>query len=246
MRKIVCEANGVSFRYKKKKLFSSGAEEGKGIKEISMTLAEGEILGIVGESGSGKSTFAKCIAGLLKPDTGSIRTESVQMIFQDSYSALNPSKTVGWLLEEALRLSRSCKPEERSARIDAILAETELDRELLGRLPAALSGGQRQRVMIAMALLCEPKVLIADEPVSALDVTIQKQILLLLKKLCKERKLAILFISHDLRTVYKLCDFCMVMKEGEVVETGSVDKLYCKPESDYTKLLLKSAGIGWE
>lgn len=246
MRNVVCEARQVSFHYKKKNLFTAGTEAGKGIEGISMTLAEGEILGIVGESGSGKSTFAKCIAGLLKPDVGSIRTESVQMIFQDSYSALNPSKTVGWLLEEALRLSHSCKPEERTARIDAILAETELDRELLGRLPSALSGGQRQRVMIAMALLCEPKVLIADEPVSALDVTIQKQILLLLKKLCKERKLAVLFISHDLRTVYKLCDFCMVMKDGKVVETGSVNKLYCEPESDYTKLLLESAGIGWE
>lgn len=242
MSDIVCSVKNLSFHYIKRKIFTKTTEQQKGIEDISFSLKQGEILGIVGESGSGKSTLAKCIAGILKPESGLIETAQVQMIFQDSYSALNPAKTVGWLLEEALRLSGT-DAKERTERIEAILEETELEKELLTRLPAELSGGQRQRVMIAMALLCEPKVLIADEPVSALDVTIQKQILGLLKRLCKERELAMIFISHDLRTVYQICDACMVLKDGKVVETGSVQKLYAKPQSDYTALLLESAGM---
>lgn len=242
MSDIVCSVKNLSFHYIKRKIFTKTTEQQKGIEDISFSLKQGEILGIVGESGSGKSTLAKCIAGILKPESGLIETAQVQMIFQDSYSALNPAKTVGWLLEEALRLSGT-DAKERTERIEAIREETELEKELLTRLPAELSGGQRQRVMIAMALLCEPKVLIADEPVSALDVTIQKQILGLLKRLCKERELAMIFISHDLRTVYQICDACMVLKDGKVVETGSVQKLYAKPQSDYTALLLESAGM---
>ena len=242
MSDIVCSVKNLSFRYTKRKLFSKTTERQKGIEDISFSLKQGEILGIVGESGSGKSTLAKCIVGILKPESGLIETSQVQMIFQDSYSALNPAKTVGWLLEEALSLSGIPKS-ERKARIDAIMEETELEKELINRLPAELSGGQRQRVMIAMALLCEPKVLIADEPVSALDVKIQKQILGLLKRLCKERELAMIFISHDLRTVYQICDACMVLKDGKIVEAGSVQKLYAKPQSDYTALLLESAGM---
>lgn len=242
MSDIVCSVKNLSFHYIKRKILTKTTEQQKGIEDISFSLKQGEILGIVGESGSGKSTLAKCIAGILKPESGLIETAQVQMIFQDSYSALNPAKSVGWLLEEALRLSGT-DAKERTERIEAILEETELEKELLTRLPAELSGGQRQRVMIAMALLCEPKVLIADEPVSALDVTIQKQILGLLKRLCKERELAMIFISHDLRTVYQICDACMVLKDGKVVETGSVQKLYAKPQSDYTALLLESAGM---
>lgn len=242
MSDIVCSVKNLSFHYIKRKIFTKTTEQQKGIEDISFSLKQGEILGIVGESGSGKSTLAKCIAGILKLESGLIETAQVQMIFQDSYSALNPAKTVRWLLEEALRLSGK-DAKERTERIEAILEETELEKELLTRLPAELSGGQRQRVMIAMALLCEPKVLIADEPVSALDVTIQKQILGLLKRLCKERELAMIFISHDLRTVYQICDACMVLKDGKVVETGSVQKLYAKPQSDYTALLLESAGM---
>ncbi len=242
MSDIVCSVKNLSFHYTKKKLFSKTVETGKGIENISLSLKQGEILGIVGESGSGKSTLAKCIAGILRPDCGQIETQQVQMIFQDSYSALNPAKTVGWLLEEALRLSGT-DAKERAERIEAILEETELEKELLTRIPAALSGGQRPRVMIAMALLCEPKVLIADEPVSALDVTIQKQILGLMKRLCKERALAMIFISHDLRTVYQICDSCMVLKDGKIVEAGSVESLYTTPQSEYTALLLESAGV---
>lgn len=242
MSDIVCAVKNLSFRYTGKTVFSKTTEAGKGIEDISFALKKGEIFGIVGESGSGKSTLAKCIAGILKPAGGLIETAPVQMIFQDSYSALNPAKTVGWLLEEALRLS-GVAPGERAARIEAIMEETELEKELLTRLPAALSGGQRQRVMIAMALLCEPKVLIADEPVSALDVTIQKQILALLQRLCKEHALAMIFISHDLRTVYQICDSCMVLKDGKAVETGAVETLYAQPQHEYTALLLESAGM---
>ncbi|MBE5878886.1 MAG: ABC transporter ATP-binding protein [Lachnospiraceae bacterium] len=244
MSDAVCAVKDLSFYYTKKKLFSGNTERGKGIEAVSFSLKKGEILGIVGESGSGKSTLAKCIAGILQPDGGSVETQKVQMIFQDSYSALNPAKTVRWLLEEALRLT-GISSKEWEARIEAILEETELEKELLNRLPKALSGGQRQRVMIAMALLCEPKILIADEPVSALDVTIQKQILGLMQRLCKERELAMIFISHDLRTVYQICDYCMVLKDGKVVEAAAVEDLYANPQNDYTALLLKSAGMNW-
>jgi len=242
----VCEVRNLSFSYAKSGFGRKKAGQGSSISDISFSIKEGEILGLVGESGSGKSTLAKCIAGLLEPSQGTVEKQKVQMVFQDSYSALNPAKTVGWLLEESLRLSGVKDKEIRREKIRQMLDEVELEEEHLDRKPSALSGGQRQRVMIAMALLANPGLLIADEPVSALDVTVQKQILGLLKKLRKERKLAILFISHDLRTVYGLCDSCMVMKEGKIVEAGSKDELYCNPKTEYTRLLLQSAGIEWE
>ncbi len=243
MKKDVCVVDGLSFRYKKRSIFGKNAISSKGIEDISLVLKEGEICGIVGESGSGKSTLAKCIAGLLTPAGGTVETGKVGMIFQDSFSALNPGKTVGWLLQESLFLRGTRDKQVQKEKIDRIMEEVELEAELLDRKPAALSGGQRQRVMIAMALLAEPEVLIADEPVSALDVTIQKQILALLKKLCTRRNLSILFISHDLRTVFLLCDSCAVMKDGKMVEYGATRELYCNPKTEYTKLLLESAGL---
>lgn len=243
MAEKVCVVENLSYYYKNIFLGKQEQQKKNGISNISFELQAGEIRGLVGESGSGKSTLAKCIAGLLPVQEGTVKTKNVGMIFQDSYSALNPAKTVGWLLEETLKLKGIKNRLERKQRIKTILDETELDEQLLDRFPSALSGGQRQRVMIAIALLSDPLVLIADEPVAALDVTIQKQILNLLHRLCKERALAVLFISHDLRCVYQICDTCMVMKDGKLVEDGTVNKVYYEPENDYTKLLLKSAGI---
>ena len=212
-----------------------------GIKDISLTVHKGEIMGLVGESGSGKSTLAKCIVGLLPVKEGEVKCGLARMVFQDSYSALNPKRRVGWLLRESLKLSKVTDSNEINARIKDILSEVELSEELLDRYPKELSGGQRQRVMIAMALLQKPTFLIADEPVSALDVAIGESITKLLMDLSRKRGMAILFISHDLRTVYSLCDKVCVMKEGRIVEMADKEELYTNPKEEYTKLLLRSA-----
>lgn len=235
----VCNVQNLFFTY-------GGKKNKPTLEDISFTLKKGEILGLVGESGSGKSTLAKVLAGLYKADSGTVECRKPGMVFQDSYSALNPAKTVGWLLHEAQKLQGVKDKTVREEAMREILDEVELEELLLERFPNELSGGQRQRVMIAMALLAKPEVLIADEPVSALDVTIQKQIIGLLKKLGRKRNLTILFISHDLRTVYQLCDKIMVMKSGKVVESDTINEVYFNPKHDYTKELLSSAGIDWE
>lgn len=209
---------------------------------VNFDIEEGQIVGLVGESGSGKSTIAKAILSLI-PYTGEIKTmeESYpSMIFQDPYSSLNPSKKVGWLLEEALYLDDVKDPAERKKKASEMINLVGLSDEYLSRYPRELSGGQRQRVCIALSLMQEPKLLIADEPVSALDVTIQAQILELLKNLQKTLGLSILFISHDLRVVYNLCDKVMILKDGEIVEQGAPKEVYADPQHPYTKELLSS------
>ena len=210
-------------------------------------MQEGEVLAIAGESGSGKSTLARAIVGINKDYTGQIwqKYGQPQMVFQDPYSSLNPAKKVGWLLAEPLRVDKSRKwtAEEIDKRVFEIMEEVELPIGLLERYPSQLSGGQRQRVCIGIALMRSPKLLIADEPVSALDVTIQSQILELLENLHKKHGISIIFISHDLRVVYKISDHMLIMKNGRVVEQGSTKQLYRNPQAEYTKSLLKAAGI---
>lgn len=235
----VCNVQNLFFTY-------GGRKNKPTLEDVSFTLHSGEILGLVGESGSGKSTLAKVMTGLLKEDSGVVECSKTAMIFQDSYSALNPAKSVEWLLHEVQRLQGVKEKETRQKEILKMLDAVELEKQYLNHYPSELSGGQRQRVMIAMALLSKPEVLIADEPVSALDVTVQKQIVSLLKRLSHKRNLAVLFISHDLRTVYELCDRIMVMKNGKIVEAGTKIELYFNPKQEYTKTLLTSAGIDWE
>ena len=213
------------------------------LRDVSFDVHRGEIAGLVGESGTGKSTLARVILGLLKPDAGTVThyTERPQMVFQDTYSSLNPAYPVSWLLEEPLRLLGGIPAAERRRRIQEMLDRVELPAECLTAKPGELSGGQRQRVGIAAALLAEPKFLIADEPVSALDVTIQAQILALLRGLREELDLSFLFISHDLNVVYQLCDTVIVMKRGEVVEQGTVEEVYAHPRAAYTRELLAAA-----
>lgn len=215
------------------------------LKDISFELKRGEILGLVGESGSGKSTLAKALLGMVKPDSGEIIHASAQpqMVFQDPYGSLNPVKRIGWILEEPLRLRGGCLKEERISKVKNMLEKVGLEEGLLDRYPSQLSGGQRQRVAIAGALMQEPELLIADEPVSALDVTVQAQITELLLKLHKEMGLAVLFISHDLRVVYQMCDRVIIMKAGEIVEAGVTEEVYDNPRHGYTKILLEAAGI---
>lgn len=215
--------------------------------DVSFTIHEGEILGLCGESGCGKSTLSKTITGIIRDFSGELylRDGQPQMVFQDPYSSLNPSKRIGWLLEEPLKVDRKkhWTAEERRARVEEIIAQVELPAHLLSRYPDELSGGQRQRVSIAAALMRRARLLIADEPVSALDVTIQAQVLKLLSSLHENMDLAILFISHDLRVVYQICDRVMIMKEGRIVEQGPVDEVYRNPQHPYTLQLLKAAGL---
>jgi len=213
------------------------------LHDVTFHVRHGEILGLVGESGSGKSTLARTILGMLPPESGQVihYTKRPQMIFQDPYSSLNPAYPVSWILEEPLRIYGKYDAPERQRRVREMLDRVELPGECLEAKPAELSGGQRQRVSIAVALLQRPRFLIADEPVSALDVTIQAQILALLRQLRDELDLSYLFISHDLNVVYQLCDRVLVMKGGAIVEQGTVDEIFDHPQEEYTKQLLAAA-----
>ena len=213
------------------------------LHDVTFDVRHGEILGLVGESGTGKSTLARTILGMVKPDRGEVihYTKRPQMIFQDPYSSLNPAYPVSWILEEPLRIYGKDGRSERRRRVRDILDRVELPAECLAAKPSELSGGQRQRVSIAAALIQRPRFLIADEPVSALDVTIQAQILKLLKTLRDELDLSYLFISHDLNVVYQLCDRVLVMKRGRIVEQGTVAEIFDHPREAYTRQLLSAA-----
>ena len=239
---LVLSVSHVSGGYHEGGRFRKGTYQ-EVLHDVTFDVHDGEILGLVGESGTGKSTLSRAILGIIQPDQGSIThyTKRPQMIFQDPYSSLNPAYTVEWIMEEPLRIYGKYDAPERKRRVREMLRRVELPEEVLEAKPAELSGGQRQRVSIATALIQRPKFLIADEPVSALDVTIQAQILKLLKTLRDELDLSYLFISHDLNVVYQLCDRVLVMKNGRIVEQGAVDEIFDHPKEDYTKQLLAAA-----
>ena len=235
------------------------------VNDLNMKLVEGEILGIVGESGSGKSMTAMAIAGLLKrhdmKTEGEILFEGeellhakrdtlrqyqgneISIVFQEPMTSLNPVKRIGWQVEESLRIHRpDLDNGERYRRAIEALRDVELDQPELvyKKYPHELSGGMRQRVMIASAMICEPKLLIADEPTTALDVTIQLQIVKLLQRLNREKHTAILFISHDLSLVRRLCSRIIVMQNGVVVETGTTEDIFHNPVQEYTRMLINA------
>lgn len=205
------------------------------VKGVSFTLARGETLGIVGESGSGKSTIAKTLIGIERPSSGSIscRAKSMQMVFQDAVGSLNPRMTVRQTLDEVLKIKHSTN--QTAAKLLDIVG---LSVAVLEQYPREMSGGQCQRVSIARALACEPEVLIADEPVSALDVSVQARILNLLRDLRRNLGLSILLIAHDLAVVKNVCDRVCVMQRGVFVDAGTSAEVFEHPQSDYTKRLL--------
>ena len=228
--------------------FTSGGfkkTEKQVLRGVSFDIKPGEILGLAGESGSGKTTIAKAILKMVDIKSGSMErtTNHPQMIFQDPYGSLNPAYSISWIMQEPLRMKTKLNAAERQAKVLEMLKEVGLDETYMERKPGELSGGQRQRICIGTALMREPRLLIADEPVSALDVTVAAQVLALLKRLHEEKGIAILFISHDLRTMYNFCDRIMILKDGRIIEEGAPKDLYKNPQEEYTQLLLKSAGI---
>ncbi len=240
---LVLEVENLSVVYQDRGLFGKKSSW-QALTDVSFHVRHGEILGLVGESGCGKSTLSRAILGMLDTAkvTGSVRhfTPRPQMIFQDPFGSLNPAKTIGWILEEPLRVYGKYDAAERRRRVLDMLERVGLERACAAWRPGELSGGQRQRVCIAAALIRRPRFIIADEPVSALDVTIQAQILDLLWDLRRDLDLSYLFISHDLNVVYSICDRVMVMKNGRIIEQGSVDEVYDHPREDYTRELLRA------
>ena len=208
------------------------------VRGVSFTLREGEILGIVGESGSGKSTIAKTIIGLERPSQGEIIRADVpvQMVFQDAVGSLNPRMTVRQTLAEVLKVCRIAKFSEPKQLLDLV----GLSAAVLDQYPREMSGGQCQRVSIARALACEPRVLIADEPVSALDVSVQARVLNLLRDLRRDLGLSILLIAHDLAVVKNVCDRICVMEKGLFVDVGDAAEVFLHPKSEYTRRLLSA------
>lgn len=232
------------------------------VYDFDLELKAGEIVGLVGESGSGKSMSALAIAGLLsrrdmhkrgqilfdgldlltceRSKLRKIQGNEISMIFQEPMTSLNPVKRIGWQIEESLRIHTELNKEERYQKAIEMMKEVELpDPERIYRqYPHELSGGMRQRVMIAAAMICNPRILIADEPTTALDVTIQAQIVELLKRMNREKQTSILFISHDLSLVKQLCERVLVMKGGYIVETGPTQEVFAHPKEEYTQRLI--------
>ncbi|MFJ1260457.1 dipeptide ABC transporter ATP-binding protein [Cupriavidus sp. CuC1] len=229
----------------------------KAASDVSLAVLPGETVGIVGESGSGKSTVARCIARLIEPTAGDIFADgrsvakargralypfrrSVQVVFQDPNRSLNPRQTVGASIIEG-PLNFGVPYNEAWARAEDLMTLVRLKPEALHRYPSEFSGGQRQRISIARALACEPQVLIADEAVSALDVSVQAQILDLLDDIQRRLRIGILFITHDLRVASQICDRVIVMRRGEVVEEGTIREVFLGPQHEYTQALLAAA-----
>ncbi|MET3600788.1 ABC transporter ATP-binding protein [Martelella mangrovi] len=254
---------GLQKTYRTKKTMFKPAREVHACKDIEFSVREGETLGIVGESGSGKSTLVKCMIRLEDPDDGSVLVrgnniavysrrglhpyrKEIQIVFQDPYGSLNPRRTIGDQLVEGpvnFGVRRSVAYE----RARELMRIVRLEPDALNRYPAQFSGGQRQRICIARALMVEPKVLIADEAVSALDVSVQKEVLLLLKEIRDKMGLTVLFITHDLRVAAQICDNLIVMQQGRIVERGSVDDVFGAPKHPYTqKLLAAQPGKAWQ
>jgi peptide/nickel transport system ATP-binding protein len=253
---IVLQTNDLNKTYISGGFFARRREV-KAVKDVNLQVRRGETLGVVGESGSGKSTVARCIARLIEPTDGAILIEGadvaklgaralrphrkrVQIVFQDPYRSLNPRRTVGAAITEG-PVNFGMAEKEAVERARNLMRLVGLDADALSRFPHQFSGGQRQRICIARALAMEPEILVADEPVSALDVSVQAQVLELIDDVRKRFNLAVLFITHDLRVAAQVCDRIAVMHKGEVVEEGTTAAVFADPKHDYTRALFDSA-----
>jgi len=229
----------------------------RAVDDVSFQLDRGEILGIAGGSGSGKTTLARCLIRLIEPDGGRVLVDGVdigehsgkelremrrrlQMVFQDPYTSLNPRMTVGAALHEAGKVHHRPGSEDEDAFVSRLLELVQLSDRFASRKPGELSGGQRQRVSIARALAVDPELIIADEAVSALDVSVQAQLLNLFLDLREELGVAVLFISHQLAVIAEVADWIAVMRHGRIVETGSTQEVFAHPKDEYTQALLRA------
>lgn len=242
-----------------KKYFPLGGDKVlKAVDDVTLDVKKGEVLSVVGESGSGKTTFGRTLANLYKKNFGEIiiegkkiedftnleLTKKIQMIFQDPQASLNPRMTVGEIISEGMVIHKMYKTSnEMREKVYELLELVGLNKEHINRFPHEFSGGQRQRIGIARALALEPEILICDEPISALDVSIQAQVVNLLKDLQKEKGLTMIFIAHDLSMVKYISDRVAVMFRGKIVELGSPDEVYNNPQHIYTKSLISAVPI---
>jgi oligopeptide transport system ATP-binding protein len=248
------------FPIKKGLLIDREIDQVRAVDDVSLNVGRGETLGLVGESGSGKSTLCRTVLQLLAPTAGSVRFEGteiaglsrrqmrpyrrqMQMIFQDPYASLNPRKRIGQIVGDPLKLQGVASGAELRGRVQELLERVGLAAEHYNRFPHEFSGGQRQRIGIARAIALKPKLIVADEPVSALDVSIQAQIINLLDDLQDELGLTYLFVAHDIGVVRHISDRIAVMHKGKIVETGSADQVCERPAEAYTKELLASVPI---
>ena len=240
-------------------LFAKGAAV-RAVDRVGFSIAEGETFGLVGESGSGKTTTGRCILRLIEPTSGAVRFKGedvlgfsrarmqqarrdMQIVFQDPYSSLNPRMRVGDIVEEPLIIHRTGPKPARRARVEQLFSLVGLDPAHLARYPHQFSGGQRQRIGLARALALNPSFIIADEPVSALDVSVQAQVVNLLMDLQQQLKLTYLFIAHDLRLVRHICTRVAVMYLGRIVEMGATERLFEAPAHPYTRALLSAIPV---
>jgi len=219
-------------------------ESGFKLKDINFDIKEGEVVSLIGESGSGKTSISKIIVGLLKAEGQVQINGKVQMIFQSPYSSLNPKYKIRDIIAEGVIYQKILKKKENlDEYLLSILNEVGLDKEVLNKYPHELSGGMRQRVGIARAVAVKPNLIIADEILTALDALTQIQILELFQKLKENKKISYLFISHDINVVKKISDRLLIIKDGEIIESGAKEKIFSKPEKEYTKKLIEISGI---
>lgn len=223
------------------------------LKNISFDVKEGEIFSIVGQSGAGKSTIGKILLGIEEKDSGDIifldrplekrKVQEIQMVFQDPYSSLNPAMKIGSILEEPLKVNGVKDKDERRRRVKAMLKEIGLDENSEDKYPSELSGGQRQRVVIGAAMILNPKLVVCDEPVASLDLSIQNQILNLIRKFNREYRTTFIFISHDLGVVYNISDRVLLLYKGEIQELRETVEFFKNPQSEYGKYFLEGIEV---